>query len=267
MERLVRSLERIKFSKEYSFATLFIDLDRFKTINDTMGHQAGDELLLKVSQKLNKVIRPSDMLSRLGGDEFVIIAENMKNTNHAIPLAERILKELQKPISIAGQEIYASASIGIVFGSKKYQTPENLVRDADLAMYRAKLKGKGRYEFFDFQKQQGMVSLLHLELDLRRAIEHNEFSLNFQPIVSLETAIIVGFEALIRWNHPTRGLVMPNDFIPVAEETGLILPIGEWVLKEACRQMREWQNKYKFAKNLVLNVNLSTRQLELRWFN
>ncbi len=262
MERLQRSLDRIKISSEYSFAVLFIDLDRFKTINDTMGHQAGDELLLNISQKLELLIRPSDMVARLGGDEFVVLIENVSTEEQIIPIAGRILKEIQQPANLGGFEIYTSASIGIVFGSSEYEKPDDLVRDADLAMYRAKSKGKARFELFDAQMHSGALSLLQLEIDLRHAIEHQEFMLNYQPIVSLNSSEIVGFEALVRWNHPIRGLVSPDEFIPIAEETGLILPIGKWVLHEACRQMREWQDEFPIASDFIMHVNISACELE-----
>ena len=262
MNRLARSIERKRHNKSYGFATLFIDLDRFKTINDSMGHQAGDELLLSITEKLQKVVRPSDMVARLGGDEFVVLLESVTDQQLVEQIADRIQVELQQPINIGGQEIYSSASIGIVLGTNNYDTPDDLVRDADMAMYRAKTKGKARFEIFDPQVHAGAVSQLQLEIDLRRAIERREFVLHYQPIISLVSEVMIGFESLIRWNHPERGMVPPNDFIPVAEETGLILYIGQWVLFESCRQMREWQDKYNLAEPLIVSVNLSARQLE-----
>lgn len=262
IQRLERSVQRAKRSKSYNFAVLFIDLDRFKTVNDSLGHQAGDELLLRISDKLLNLIRPSDMVARLGGDEFVILIENVKEEVRVNRIAERILRDLQKPSKICGQKIYVGASIGITFSSEGYDKPEDLLRDADLAMYRAKVKGKGRYEVFDSKLHSGAVTLLQTEIDLRRAIERSEFVLNYQPIVSLDSEDIVGFESLIRWDHPTRGRVAPDKFISVAEETGLILPIGKWVIRESCRQMREWQEQFAAARSMIINVNLSARQLE-----
>lgn len=262
MERMARSIKRIKFNSNYGFAVLFIDLDRFKTINDSLGHQAGDELLLIITEKLSELVRPSDMVARLGGDEFVVVLENVRSKARVGQIAERILACLQKPNEIAGHQIYSSASIGVVLASPVYDKPDDLVRDADIAMYRAKVKGKARFEIYDSKMHSGAVSLLQMEMDLRRAIDRDEFTLNYQPIVSLNSEKIVGFEALIRWNHPTRGNIPPNDFIPVAEETGLILPIGNWVLREACSQMQQWREKYALANSLVVNVNLSARQLE-----
>jgi diguanylate cyclase (GGDEF)-like protein/PAS domain S-box-containing protein len=262
INRLKRSLERMKLGENYCFAALFIDLDRFKSINDTMGHQVGDELLVKITQKLKSLIRPRDMLARLGGDEFVILVENASQKRQVKPIAERILRELQNPMVIDGQEIYISASIGIVFGANGYEKAEELIRDADLAMYRAKMKGKGRFEWFESQMHDGMLSRLQLEMDLPRAIERQEFLLHYQPIVDLDNETIVGFESLIRWQHPTRGFIPPNEFIPIAEETGIILSIGKWVLRESCRQMAQWQKLFPLADNLIISVNLSGAQLE-----
>lgn len=262
MARLNRTLERLRKSTDYSFAVYFIDLDRFKIINDTLGHQAGDELLLKITEKLELVVRPNDMVARLGGDEFVILVEDVKTEKQISSVAERILKSLREPMMIAGQKVYSGASIGIVLGCAEYERADDLLRDADLAMYRAKSKGKGRYEIFDAKVHSGTLTLLQLEIDLRRAIENNEFILNYQPVVSLNSEEISGFEALVRWQHPIRGIVPPNDFIPIAEETGLILPIGRWVLREACLQLHRWQQQFPDTKDLVMNVNLSARELE-----
>ena len=262
MERLARSIKRIKHNSNYGFAVLFIDLDRFKTINDSLGHQAGDELLLIITEKLGELVRPSDMVARLGGDEFVIVLENVRSKEKVSQIAERILTCLQKPNEISGQQIYSSASIGVVLASPAYDQPDDLVRDADIAMYRSKVKGKGRFEIYDSKMRSSAVSLLQMEMDLRRAIDRDEFTLNYQPIVSLDSEKIVGFEALIRWHHPTLGNIPPDDFIPVAEETGLILPIGNWVLREACSQMQQWRENYSLANSLIVNVNLSARQLE-----
>ncbi|MBS1797505.1 MAG: EAL domain-containing protein [Acidobacteria bacterium] len=262
MLRLERSIERKRYQPNYNFAVLFIDLDRFKTVNDTLGHYAGDELLQSITEKLCGVVRPNDMVARLGGDEFIVLIDNVKNIEQVTSIAERILGELQKPVHISGQDIYSSASIGIVLNSTEHNTPDEIVRDADLAMYRAKVKGKARYEIFDIQMHSGAISALQLEIDLRRAIKNKEFLLYYQPIVALGTENIAGFEVLIRWNHPTRGVVPPNDFIPLAEETGLILPIGSWVMRESCRQMSDWQKEYPSAENLLISINLSARQLE-----
>ncbi len=262
MDRLSRSLARKNHSKGSNFAVLFIDLDKFKVINDTLGHQAGDELLIKVAKKLSLIVRPSDMVVRLGGDEFVILLENIKDEKQVLRVAERINKELKKPLRIFGKWAYISASIGIALSTGGYDDPDNFVRDADIAMYCAKLKGRGGYEVFNKEMHLGAISNLQLQNDLRNALENNELLLNYQPIMSLENNQIVGFEALIRWQHPIRGMVMPNDFIPIAEETRLILPIGNWVLHESCRQMKEWQKEFPATENFVMNVNLSPLQIE-----
>lgn len=262
MLRLERSLERRKFVPSYNFAVLFIDLDRFKTVNDTLGHHAGDELLQSITEKLCSVVRPNDMVARLGGDEFIVLVDNVKGIEQVVSIAERVLAELQKPVKIGRQDIYMSASIGIVLNSTEHTTPDEIVRDADLAMYRAKVKGKARYEIFDIKMHAGALTQLQLEIDLRRAIKNKEFLLYYQPIFSIGTQNISGFEVLIRWNHPERGIVSPLDFIPIAEETGLILPIGNWVMYESCRQMREWQENYPAAEDLIVSINISARQLE-----
>lgn len=263
MLRLERMLNRRRLSGKYNFAVLFIDLDRFKVVNDTLGHKAGDELLRSITDKLTATVRPRDMVARLGGDEFIVVIDHVDGIKPVTMIADRIQTELQTPVRIAGQDIYSSASIGIVFNSSVHTTADEIIRDADIAMYRAKVKGKGRYEIFDIQMHAGTVSALQLEIDLRRAIKNKEFLLYYQPIVSMENQHVAGFEALIRWNHPTRGMVSPAEFIPIAEETGLILPIGEWVLRESCRQASEWKQAYPAADDLIISVNLSSRQLEL----
>lgn len=262
MLRLERSIERKKRMSSYNFAVLFIDLDRFKAVNDTLGHHAGDELLQSITERLCSVVRPNDMVARLGGDEFIVMVDNVREIDRVTAIAERVLSELQKPVQIMGQDIYTSASIGIVLNSTEHTTPDEIVRDADLAMYRAKVKGKSRYEVFDIQMHSGALSQLQLEIDLRRAIKNKEFLLYYQPIVALGSEDVAGFEVLIRWNHPEKGLVSPLEFIPIAEETGLILPIGEWVMQEACRQLGEWQREFASAKDLIMSINLSSRQLE-----
>jgi len=202
------------------------------------------------------------MIARLGGDEFVVLLDNLQSEKVVFQIARRLLEELKKPVRIADQRVYSSASIGIAMGSPECENPDDLVCDADLAMYRAKVNGKSRFEVFDSQMRSGAVSLMQLEIDLRRAYERQEFILHYQPIVSLDSDNMIGFEALVRWNHPERGMVPPNDFVSVAEDTGLILPIGQWILREACRQMREWQEKYPLSDALIISVNLSAVQLE-----
>jgi len=238
---------------------LFLDLDRFKNINDSLGHIAGDQLLIATARTLETCLRPMDTVARLGGDEFAILLDGLENQNHAIAVAERIQQALTRPFNLIGHEVYITASIGITLSSGNYTDPENVLRDADTAMYRAKEGGKARFEMFDSTMHSHAVALLKLENDLRRAIERNEFQVFYQPIICLETDELYGFEALVRWNHPERGLVSPDTFIPVAEETGLIIDIGQQVLYESCRQMREWHLASP-ARPLTVSVNLSAKQ-------
>lgn len=245
------------------FAVLFIDLDRFKVINDSLGHMLGDQLLIAIAHRLAYCLRPTDTIARLGGDEFVILLEDVRDETGVTFIAERIHQELSLPFNLEGHEIFTAASIGIAYGSKAYTRPEELLRDADTAMYRAKEQGRGRYEIFNPGMHTHAVALLQLETDLRRALERQELRLHYQPIISLRTQQLVGFEALLRWQHPKRGMVSPVDFIPIAEETGLIVPIGHWVLHEACRQMQQWRQQFAEHK-LTINVNLSGKQFTPR---
>jgi len=243
------------------FAVLYLDVDRFKGINDGLGHQAGDELLKEVARRLERCVRPSDTLARLGGDEFTALLEDIHSEIDATRVAERINKELAQPFFLMDHEVFATVSVGIALSSSHYERPEDMLRDADTAMYRAKANGRSRHQVFDVDMHQRAVSLLRLETDLRRAIERHELLAYYQPIVDLETNTLRGFEALARWKHPTRGMVMPDVFIPVAEETGQITAIGDWMLAEACRQMRVWQDRYPRTPPLRISVNISTRQL------
>jgi diguanylate cyclase (GGDEF)-like protein/PAS domain S-box-containing protein len=258
--RLEQSLGRAKRSKEETFAILFIDLDRFKNVNDTLGHIAGDKLLIAVGEKLHSSVRPGDTVSRIGGDEFVILLENVTDLPKAIIVTERIEHNLSLPMDIDGQEIFMAASIGIVVASGDYEKPEDVLRDADIAVYRAKAMGRGCHITFDPTMYQKTVALLELESDLRKAVERRELFLHYQPIVSLETGAVVSVEALIRWQHPQRGLVSPGEFIPLAEETGLIVPIGEWVLRKVCEQVSEWRRLN--GSSPIVAVNVSGHQLK-----
>lgn len=262
MKRLSRSLARRKYGKEYEFAILFLDLDRFKIINDSLGHLIGDQLLISVAEKLSDLIRPSDMVARLGGDEFVILLDNLANRKQVSTIANRILRSLAQPFSLNQHEVYTSTSIGIAFCNSTYEQPEFLLRDADIAMYRAKSKGKARYEIFNLEMHNHALSLLQLENDLRRAIQNNELILHYQPIVSLSNGHMIGFEALARWQHPQRGFIPPLEFIPVAEDSDLIYTIGEWVLREACRQLVAWDQEFANSHPLIISVNLSAKQLD-----
>ena len=243
------------------FAVIYLDLDRFKGINDGLGHHAGDELLVEIARRLERCVRPCDTLARLGGDEFTVLLEDITSELDATRIAERIQKELSAPFFVHGQEVFSSASLGIALSSGHYERPEDMLRDADTAMYRAKASGRSRHQVFDVDMHQRAVSLLRLETDLRRGIERGEIVPYYQPIIDLGTRTLRGFEALARWRHPTRGLIMPDVFIPIAEETGLISALGDFMLMEACRQMRQWQALYPRDPALRISVNVSTRQL------
>ncbi len=261
MDRLAGAVARARRREDYWFAVLFLDIDRFKVVNDSLGHIVGDLLLIAIARRLEICLRPGDTVARLGGDEFAILLEDISDISDSIRVAERIQKELQHAFNLSGYEVFASASIGIAPGSSSYERAEDILRDADTAMYRAKALGRNRHQVFDKAMHARAVALLQLETDLRRAVERNEFLLYYQPIVSFQTGKMYGFEALIRWNHPERNMVSPMEFIPVAEETGLIIPIGRWVLREACKQMKEWHVMYPELSPLTVSVNLSGKQL------
>ncbi len=261
LKLLEHSIACNKQREGYIFAVLCLDLDRFKVINDSFGHQIGDQLLIAVSQRLKTCLRAEDTIARLSSDEFAILLENIQDVSCATQIAERIYKELMLPFNLNGHEVFANASIGIVMGNTGYDHPEELLRDADTAMAHAKKIGRACYQVFDKTMHTRVVKRLQLENNLRRAIERQEFQLYYQPIVSLRTKRISGFEALIRWQHPERGLISPSEFIPIAEETGLIIPLGLWVLREACRQMRSWQTKFPDTSCWKISVNVSSKQL------
>ena len=246
-----------------TIAVLFLDLDGFKVVNDSLGHGVGDQLLVTVGERLARAVRPEDTVARFGGDEFLILLQDAGTANDAADTAERLLAALTPGVQVAEREVFVTASIGIAM-----HTPatvrlhsEDLVREADIAMYQAKAAGKARAVLFDAGMQPPAVERLELETDLRHAVERNEFVLHFQPEVHVQTGALVGMEALVRWQHPRRGLVPPDEFIPVAEETGLIIAIGEWVLRAACQQAQEWRRLYPSGPSLVMGVNLSARQL------
>lgn len=273
MNRLGHAVALAKRREDYFFAVLFVDLDRFKVINDSLGHMAGDQLLVAFAKRalcaiacrLKKCLRPGDTVARLGGDEFTILLEDIKDVRQAASVADSIQAELALPFNVSGHEIFSTASIGIALSTINYEHPEDLLRDANTAMHRAKALGKARYEVFGTDMHIQAVTLLQLETNLRRAVERQEFRIHYQPIVSLSTSKITGFEALVRWQHPQRGLVSPAEFIPVAEETGLILPIGQWVLRQACQQMHAWQFQFPAdlqaaSPPLTISINLSGKQ-------
>ncbi|MBU7582901.1 MAG: PAS domain S-box protein [Nostoc sp. TH1S01] len=261
VEHLKHALQQTKRHKDYLFAVLFLDLDRFKVINDSLGHLKGDQFLITIAHRLANCIRSIDTAARLGGDEFTILLVAIQDVSDAIKVAERIQQELSLPFRLDEQEVFTSASIGIALSSTlNYEHPEQLLRDADTAMYQAKALGKSRYALFNRDMYAGAMARLQLEADLRRAIQHQEFQLYYQPIVSLSSGYIIGFEALVRWQHPERGMVPPADFIPLAEETGLIVELGYWVLAEACRQMQAWLLSLPHHSLQKMSVNLSAKQ-------
>ena len=260
-ELLKAEIENSNRRHGHMFAVLFLDLDRFKNINDSLGHTHGDLLLVAFAERLERALRPVDTLARFGGDEFAILLSGMTDATDAVRVAQRISEELSQPFVLDKNSAFATSSIGIALSSTGYDRPEDILRDADTAMYRAKENGKARYEVFDQGMHARAVSRLQLESDLRRAVEEKQFCVYYQPIICLQTGRLAGFEALVRWNHPRRGLVSPADFIPVAEETGLIVPISEWVLQEACKHIREMQMVFPSHRSLSLSVNLSARQV------
>jgi diguanylate cyclase (GGDEF)-like protein/PAS domain S-box-containing protein len=262
LDRLEHRLALEKRRHKTSFSVLVLDIDRFKVINDSLGHVLGDQLLIEVARRLEAALRPGDTVARLGGDEFTILLEDVPTAADARKVADRLHEELKAPFLLATEEVFSGASIGIAHGSAEYARPEDILRDGDTALYRAKAQGRGRCVEFDSSMHDRAVELLHLETSLRRALERREFRLHYQPVVSLTSGQITGAEALLRWMHPERGLVPPLDFIPLAEETGLIVEIGAWVLKEACRQMKEWQEKLG-QPQLEIGVNLSSRQFQV----
>jgi len=260
MEQLQVSLDLVHSQKDRLFAVLFLDLDRFKLINDSIGHMVGDQLLIGIAKRLSHCIRPGDKVARLGGDEFTILLDDIRNAAEAVEVADRIQKHVSTPFNVGGYETFTTVSIGIALSSPDYQLPEDFLRDADTAMYQAKSLGKARHVIFDKGMHARAVNLLQLETDLRRAIDRDEFFIEYQPIVQLQSGRLVGFEALVRWQHPDRGAVLPDRFIAVAEETGFIVPIGRWVLLQACIQMQRWNEKHSSTNPLSISVNLSGRQ-------
>lgn len=260
IERLKKSIARLSQKSNYQFAVLFLDLDGFKFLNDSLGHAMGDLLLIEISKRLKSCIRSRDILSRLGGDEFTILLENISGVDEAKEIASRVLKSLNKPFTLKGHQVFIGTSIGIVQGTPEYRLPPEILRDADTAMYRAKKQGKGCAVLFDSAMRTDALRRLQIQTDLRFAMEREEFQLYYQPIIELNTGKIAGFEALLRWEHPQKGFISPGEFIPVAEETGIIVPLGEWVLREACRQLHAWKERFISPKSLMMSVNLSSQQ-------
>jgi diguanylate cyclase (GGDEF)-like protein len=256
-------LAHARFQRSHSpIAVIFIDLDNFKMVNDTLGHEAGDQLLRAIAERLTPCIRVGDTLARLGGDEFTILLEDMTGVEIAIEISERILEALSTPMRITTQEIFASASIGIAYQEEVFDTPDVVLRNADTAMYVVKSSGKSGYALFDPTMNDHITGRLEIETSLHGALERGEFSVNYQPLVSLESNHMIGVEALLRWNHPTQGMISPAKFIPIAEDTGMIVPIGYWVLEEACRQMKVWEDEHPEYGAFTMNINLSGKQLQ-----
>ena len=259
-DHLQLTIARAKRRHNLRFAVLFLDVDRFKLVNDSLGHMIGDQLLVGIARRLEKCLRPEDTIARVGGDEFTILLEDLSNEQEAIMVAERIHQELKMSFNLSGRDVFTTVSIGIAHGSMAYDHPEQILRDADTAMYRSKSLGKARHETFDEEMHAHSVNQLQMEMDLRRAQERNELYIEYQPIVALDDFRLCGFEALVRWQHPQRGLISPLDFIPIAEEGGHILQIGRWVLREACLQLKLWQEKFPTDESLYMTVNLSAKQ-------
>ena len=261
MDRLTHALRRFKRYKGYEFAVLLLDLDRFKIVNDSLAHHVGDQLLIELAKRLNMCVRDGDTVARFGGDEFTILLDDIKDVSDATRVAERIQESLQTPFALEGSEVFTSVSIGIALSATGYETPNDVVRDADTAMNRAKALGKARHEMFDRAMHTQSSKRLQLETDLRRAVEREEFEVYYQAIVDLSDEQIHGFEALVRWRHPERGQVFPDEFVGIAEETGLILRIDKLVLRQACRQTKHWQKEFG---NLSISVNLSAKQFAFK---
>ncbi len=269
-QRIELAIERARKEEFYRFAVIFIDLDHFKVVNDSLGHAVGDQLLREVASRLRQTIRlfpqdthrSLDTIARLGGDEFAIILDNVSSRSYVNSVSHRLQERVREPYMIAGNRVNTSASIGITLAEGDENNAEELLRDSDTAMYRAKSKGRSRHEFFDKSMHLNAVQRLRIENDIVVALEERQFELYYQPILDLKTNQFAGFEALTRWNHPERGLLSPCEFIPIAEETGLIVPLGEWLLDQACRQLRTWTPSQITGSERFVGVNISTRQFE-----
>lgn len=260
MKRLSDATHRARRGQDGLFAVLFLDVDGFKLVNDSMGHHVGDEMLVTIARRLETCVRGGDIVARLGGDEFAILLERIVDVRDAAMVAERVQTALQSPLLISGYEHVSSASIGVALSTGANEQPEYVLRSADIAMYRAKNSGRGRYEMFDRAMHAEALTRLQIETDLRHAFDRNEFFLHYQPIISLESGRIIGAEALVRWRHFERGVVSPATFVPVAEDTGLVVPLGRWVLREACQQARIWQGESVDGQPFSISVNLSVRE-------
>jgi diguanylate cyclase (GGDEF)-like protein len=262
LERANRAIEfRKKIRPGYGFSVLFVDLDKFKLINDTLGHLAGDKFLALIARRMQHSIKSSDIVARMGGDEFAILLSDLKESDEVLEIANHLLENISKPVDLNGHEIFPGASIGIALSTPAYRDAEEILRDADMAMYEAKSKGRGRFEIFDDSLQRKAIQELQLDADLRRAIERHEFCLYFQPIIALKERRLIGFEALIRWHHPEKGLLSPIAFIETLEEKNLIFKVGHWVIEEVCRQLYLWRQIDSGVADLSVSINLSSKQL------
>src|SRR5947209_7893650 len=261
LDRIGQALAR-SARHDRSVAVLFFDVDRFKVVNDSLGHGAGDALLVLVVDRLQALLRPGDTMSRLGGDEFLVVCEEVEGLDEARHLAERLSGAFAAPFNLGEREMFATASMGIAVGRAPDATSESLLRDADAAMYKAKERGRARYEVFDADMREQLLRRLDTEHAMPRALERNEFRILYQPIVSLETGTMTGVEALVRWEHPEHGLITPAEFVPIAEDNGLIVPLGSWVLRQAMEQAARWHRQHPSRQDLHVTVNLSARQLQ-----
>lgn len=260
LDRLHQVIQRMRERRLPLFALLYLDLDRFKVVNDSLGHQVGDQLLFEITRKLQEMVRSTDTVSRIGGDEFAVLLGELDSPREAMAMAQRILEDLNRPIKINEQEIYLSASIGVVVGPVRHERAEFILRDAEIAMYRAKGMGRNRIKLFISDMREQAAEVLRLENDLRKAVEKGEFVLHYQPLINMRTGEVDSFEALLRWQHPLKGMIFPDEFIPVAEDSGLIIPMGIFVLEQACRQVRLWQEQFPQHAALGISVNLSAKQ-------
>jgi diguanylate cyclase (GGDEF)-like protein len=261
LEHLQRAISHARRRTSTEFAVFFLDVDNFKTINDTLGHELADHVLVEVAHRLRRVLRPEDIIARLGGDEFVVLVGDLHDREGAAMVAQRMHEAVAEPYTVGGNQIATSVSIGIALGVPSYEQPDQVLRDADIAMYAAKTKGRARFMFFDGPMRERVQALSRLQSDLRYALERDEFRIVYQPIVELDGARLVGFEALVRWQHPTRGLLAPAEFIAAAEDMGLMVKIDRWVLKSACHQLSTLQHASPAAEAYLISVNLSGKQL------
>ncbi len=266
LDRLQHAVAHACRNDKYMYAVLFLDLDRFKDINDSLGHTLGDQLLVAAAKLLEGTLRPVDTVARLGGDEFVILLEDITDISDAVTVAERIQSSLRSAVLVEDHTLFVTTSIGIVLSTTGYTNPEDVLRDADIAMYRSKANGRARFEIFDQAMRQRIMERMALETDLRQALAEESLQVCYQPIVAIDTGRLVGFEALVRWQHPQRGMILPNEFIHLAEETGLIIPIDRWVMREACHSMATWHREFPITPSLTINVNISGKEVAQKDF-